>query len=216
MERKLQITGKGRLALTPDIILISFSVKAHEWEYEKSITRLNDKIEQLRQILEVNKIERKLLKTKDFNVRRDTNYNKKIDKYEFNGFNASHSLELELPLNQNLINVLLGKIAGTMEDLEFQISFGVKDTTTYKQQLLKNAIQKAKESAAIIAEASGVQLREIMDIDCTVREIEIRSRNYDYRVYEQEKMLYEAAPTPDFEPDDIDVSESVTITWRIE
>jgi len=214
MDRKLQITGKGKLAIAPDLLIIGFEVKAHEWEYEKSITRLNDKVEQLRQILEKENVDRKQLKTKDFRVSRDTSWNKKTEKHEFNGFQASHSLEIELPLEQSLINSMLGKIATNLDDLEFRINFGVKDAELHHQQLLKNAIQKAKESALLIAEASGVQLREIIDIDCTIREIQIRSRSYDYRVYETEN-LYEAA-TPDFEPDDIDVTESVTITWRIE
>ena len=214
MDRKLQITGKGNLAIAPDLLILAFEVNAHEWEYEKAIGRLNDKVEQLRQILEKENVDRKQLKTKDFRVNRETSWNKKTEKSEFNGFRASHSLELELPLEQGLINRLLGKVATTLDDLDFRINFSVKDTETYHQQLLKNAIQKAKESAVLIAEASGVQLREIIDIDCTIREIQIRSRSYDYRVYETSHEL--AAPTPDFEPDDIDVSESVTITWRIE
>lgn len=214
MDRKLQITGKGKLAISPDLAIIAFEVKAHDWEYEKSIQHLNDKVEQLRRILEQEKLDRKQLKTKDFNVHRDSAWNKKTEKSEFNGFKASHSLEIELPLEQELINRLLSKIAANLDDLDFRINFGVKDSETWHQKLLKNAIQKAKESAALIAEASGVQLREIIDIDCTIREIQIRSRSYDYRVYETEN-LYEAA-TPDFEPDDIDVTESVTITWRIE
>ena len=214
MERKLQITGKGKLAIAPDLLIIAFEVKAQEWEYEKSIARLNDKVEQLRQILELENVDRKQLKTKDFSVNRDSSWNKKTEKSEFNGFKASHSLELELPLEQGLINRLLGKVASSLDDLDFRINFGVKDAERHHQQLLKNAILKAKESAALIAEASGVQLREIIDIDCTIREIQIRSRSYDYRVYETENQ-YEAA-TPDFEPDDIDVAESVTITWRIE
>ena len=214
MERKLQITGKGKLAIAPDLLIIAFEVKAQEWEYEKSIARLNDKVEQLRQILELENVDRKQLKTKDFSVNRDSSWNKKTEKSEFNGFKASHSLELELPLEQGLINRLLGKVASSLDDLDFRINFGVKDAERHHQQVLKNAILKAKESAALIAEASGVQLREIIDIDCTIREIQIRSRSYDYRVYETENQ-YEAA-TPDFEPDDIDVAESVTITWRIE
>ena len=214
MERKLQITGKGNLSIAPDLLIIGFEVKAHEWEYENSISRLNDKVEQLRQIIEKENVDRKQLKTKGFDVRRDSSWNKKTEKSEFNGFKASHDLELELPLDQSLINRLLGKIATTLDDLDFRINFGVKDPEPYHRELLKNAIQKAKENAALIAEASGVQLREIIDIDCTIREIQIRSRSYDYRVYETSHEF--TTSTPDFEPDDIDASESVTITWRIE
>ncbi len=215
MERKLQITGKGSLAISPDIVILAFAVKVHEWEYGKTINRLNDKVEQLRKLLDSEKLDRKSLKTKDFSVNRDTNYNKKTENYEFNGFKASHNLELELPLDQGLLNNLLSKIAGSLDDLNFQINFGVKDPAPHQRQLLQNAIQKATENAALIAETSGVQLREIMDIDCTVREIQIRSRGYEHRLYSTEEAVYEAA-TPDFEPDDIDVSESITITWRIE
>jgi uncharacterized protein YggE len=215
MVRKLQITGKGFLSIAPDIMIISFAVKAHDWEYEKAINLLNDKVEQLRQILKKNNLDRKLLKTKDFGVRRETSWNKKTEKNEFNGFKATHDLEMELPLDQKLNNTLLGQVGSTLEDLEFQIIFGVKDPAKHHQQLTKNAIKKAMESAGLIADASGVKLLEIIDIDCTIREIQIRSRTYDYRIYEQDT-IYNAVSTPYFEPDDIDVSESVTITWRIE
>ncbi|MFD2248029.1 SIMPL domain-containing protein [Pontibacter ruber] len=214
MERKLQITGKGKLSVTPDIIILSFDATAHEWEYEKTVNALNRKVEELRTIIGSEGIERKSLKTKDFSIRKDTAWNKKTEKHEFNGFRASHSMELELPLDKKIINNLLGRITKGMENLDFSIAFGVKDAAEQQQQLILQAIAKAKENASLIAGATGVELLEILDIDYSYRELTIRSQRHDYAVYEAEMMTtYDAAP--DFEPDDIDVTETVTITWKI-
>jgi len=215
MERKLQITGRGKLSVSPDIIILSFNASAHEWEYEKTISALNQKVEELRLILEQEGLSRKDLKTKDFDIRKETSRNKKTEQYEFNGFRASHNLELEMPLDKTIINSLISQIARRLDKLDFSIAFGVKDASQQQQQLILQAIAKAKENAALIAGATGVELKEILDIDYSFRELVIRSRRHDYPLYEADMMsTFEA--TPDFEPDDIDVTESVTITWRIE
>jgi uncharacterized protein len=214
MERKLQITGKGKLGITPDIIILSFNASALEWEYEKAVDALNKKVESLRSMIGSVGAERKSLKTKDFGIRKETTWNKKTEKYDFNGYKATHSLELELPLDKSLINNLLNQLARGTESMDFTISFGVKDASQHQQQLILQAIAKAKENAVLIAEATGVELKEILDIDYSYRELTIRSQRHDYPVYEAEMMTtYDA--TPDFEPDDIDVTETVNITWRI-
>lgn len=214
MERKLQITGKGKLSVAPDIIILSFDASAQEWEYEATVSALNRKVEALRTIIEGVGVKRTSLKTKDFSIRKDTTYNRKTEKHDFNGFRASHDLELELPLDKSIINSLLGQIAKGMDNLDFRIAFGVKDASQQQQQLILQAISKAKENATLIAGATGVELKEILDIDYSFRELTIRSQRYDYPVYEADMMTtYDA--TPDFEPDDIDVTETITITWRI-
>ena len=215
MERQLQITGKGKLAIAPDIIIISFNAEAHEWEYEKTISSLNNKVEELRTTIENEGVARKSLKTKDFSIRKETTWNKKTEKYEFNGFKASHSLELELPIEKNIINSLLGQIAKNLDSLDFGITFGVKEAEKHQQQLILRAIDKAKENASLISVATGVELKEILNIDYSFREITIRSEQYNYPMYKSDMLMETANATPDFEPDDIDVTETITVTWRI-
>jgi uncharacterized protein len=216
LERKLQITGKGKLKVVPDIIILSFDVEAHEWEYEKTVNALNAKVEQLRTIIETVGLNREILKTKDFRIRKDTSWNKKTEKSEFNGFIASHNLELELALNKGIINNLLGLIAKSMENLDFKIAFGVKDASPAQQQLILQAIAQAKDNANLIASATGIQLKEILNIDYSFRELIIRSQHHDYPVYEANMLMETSEPTMNFEPDDIEVTETITIIWRIE
>lgn len=216
MERKLQITGKGKLSVAPDMVILSFEAEAHEWEYEKTVSALNNKVEELRRLIEKEGIERKSLKTKDFRVSKDTAWSKKTEKHEFNGFRASHSMELEIPLDKTILNSLLGQIATNLNNLDFSIAFGVKDASQHQQQLIVQAIAKAKENAALIAGATGVELKEILNIDYSYHELTIRSRRYDYALYDSEALIEASAPTPDFEPDEINVAEAVNVTWRIE
>ncbi|WP_192821295.1 SIMPL domain-containing protein [Rufibacter sp. LB8] len=214
MERKLTISGKGQVAVSPDIIVISFNAEARAWEYSKTVAELNQKVENLRALVERVGVDRKQVKTKDFSIQKSTNWNKKLEKHEFNGFKATHALELELPLERDLINTLLAKVSKEVESLDFRIAFGVKDAREAQQRAILEAIAKAKENAALIAQATGVQLQEILDIDFSYREITLRSKRHDYPLYEADAMtLYE--PTLDFEPDDIDLNETVTIVWRI-
>lgn len=215
MERKLQITGKGHLAVPPDTIFLSFEAEAKEWEYEKTVLVLNQSVEELRNIIEKEGLERKRLKTKDFGIRKETSWNKKTDKHEFNGFRATHSLEFELPLEKGIINRLLSQITSKLSNLDFSIAFGVKDPAFHQQQLILQAIAKAKENSALIAEATGVSLQEILHIDYSFRELVIRSDRHNYPVYDSDLIMNASSPTPDFEPDDIDVTETITITWRI-
>jgi uncharacterized protein YggE len=215
MERTLKITGKGTLAVTPDIIILSFEAEAHKWEYERTILSLNKKVEQLRTLLETEGVARTSLKTKDFRVRKETKYNKATSTYDFNGFGASHSLEVELPLDKDLINRVLSKIASNIKALDFNIAFGVKDAAAHQQQLLQLAIAKATENATIIARTTGVELQEILDIDYSFREIVIRSQRYNNALYEADMMMDAATPSVDFEADDINVNETISITWRI-
>ncbi|WP_299700149.1 SIMPL domain-containing protein [uncultured Pontibacter sp.] len=215
MKRRLQISGRGKLSIAPDIVILAFSASAHDWEYEKTVNALNTKVEELRSIIEKEGIERKSLKTKDFGIHKETTWNRKTEKSEFNGFKASHSLELELPLEKGIINSLLAQIAKKLDNLDFSISFGVKEAAEHQQQLILQAIARAKENAALIAEATGVELREILEIDYSYRELTIRSQRHDYEVYESNMLMEASSPAPDFEPDDIDVTETVTITWRI-
>jgi uncharacterized protein len=213
MERNLHITGKGNLAVTPDLVILAFAAKAFAPAYAPAIQALNEKVETLRVAIERKGISRQALKTKDFGIRKDTTWNKQFDAYTFKGYEASHRLELELPLDNELVNALLLELATRLDDLEFNISFGVRDPKAHQRALVQDALAGAREMATLIAESTGVTLREILHIDYTFHELHIRSESYAYELSEPAAM---ATAAPDFNPDDIKLTEHVTVTWRIE
>jgi len=213
MERKLTITGKAKLSVSPDIVILSFNIFGHEWEYEASMNTLDDKVNTLRAILISNGIKKEELKTKNFSVDRSETYDRKEEKSKFNGFKATHDMDLILPLDKVLLNKLLTEISSISNDLEFDISFGVKNTEPFGKELIKIAITNGKETAQLICESSGVELKEILNIDYDIDDLYIRSQASSNR---QGFMNMDRSLTPDFEPDNITISDSINITWRID
>lgn len=92
------------------------------------------------------------------------------------------------------------------------------DPEKAKNQLLKNAIQDSKEKANVLAGAAGVTLGDISLIDYSWGEMEFISRPME-SVFEEQilccKSEESGAYDVDIEPDDINVSDTVTVVWKI-
>jgi uncharacterized protein YggE len=93
----------------------------------------------------------------------------------------------------------------------------VSDPEAAKNELLGKAVTDAAQKVAVLTTAAGVSLREIQSIDYSWGEI-------NFEVQPMKRMMTEdciAAPTStesydmDIEPDDIEVSDTVTVIWEI-
>jgi|SRR6056297_3181543 len=213
MQKTLKVTGKGKVEATPDIIILLFDVVSYEWEYEDAIKNLNKKVEKLREIAASFNIDRKKLITIDFQVNRLSSWDSDLKEHIFNGFRASHPIELELPLDNQFINNIIIRIINEIEGLEFRIRFGVKNPEKHEQLLIENAIHQAKKNAEIIAKSAGIKLGDIVDINYSFSEVYFRSDEMDYQLNESCSMA--EAPMPDVNPDDIKLTETITIVWEI-
>lgn len=87
-----------------------------------------------------------------------------------------------------------------------------------KNELLANAVTDAKAKADVLSKASGVSLGEIITIDYSWAEIDFVSRPMDKLMLEgccvrscEPDETYDI----DINPDDIDVTDSVTVVWGI-
>ena len=108
---------------------------------------------------------------------------------------------------------MLGRIAACPAKPEFGISFFVKDTETAKNRLLGNAVRDAKVKAVVLAEASGVKLGDIRNIDYSWGEIRFESDRMPIagELGYKEETRFDI----DIDPDDIAVSDTVTVEWEI-
>ena len=101
---------------------------------------------------------------------------------------------------------------------EFRLSYTVKDPEAAKNELLGRAVADAGEKASVLTKAAGVALKEIQSIDYSWGQI-------DFEIQPMNRMLMAedccAAPSAgpsydlDIEPDDIEVSDTVTVIWEI-
>ena len=224
--KTIRVTGKGNLKVHPDMTVITIDLKGLYPDYDETLKHSSEDIELLKDVLSGFDFERKDLKTLSFDV--DPEYesyeerrgNQKQYKRRLVGYKFTHRLKVEFLSDNDRLGKILYALANCSVKPELRISYTVRDREAAKNELLAKAITDAKEKAAILTKAAGITLGTIQSIDYSWGEI-------NFEVHPMRKYMecvdYDMAPTlgsksyaMDIEPDDIEVADTVTVTWNIE
>ncbi|MCD8108632.1 MAG: SIMPL domain-containing protein [Clostridiales bacterium] len=218
MAKVITVKGIGKASARPDQVVISMSLHTRDKNYDRAMALAGQHIQHLTETICAIGFKKSDLKTASFNVHteyqnvkdRNGNYNR-----VFNGYVVDHSLKLEFDFEMQRLSQALSAIAGCLTNPDLSIRFTVKDASAVNEEMLRSAAVSARRKAEILCEASGVKLGQLLNVDYNWGELEIYS-NTQYKLSE-ECMPYAAAPRGiDIEPDDIDVSDTVTFVWEIE
>jgi uncharacterized protein YggE len=216
--KTIRVTGKGRIKIKPDMTRITLTLEGTCRDYGETLAKSAKDTGMVRELLTGIGFEPSDLKTLQFSV--DTEYEgyqeDGIYKQRFKGYRFRHVLKMEFPSDNERLGRILYALANCPVNPEFQISFTVRDREAAKNELLGKAVIDAKEKAAVLAQAAGVRLGEIRSIDYSWGEIDFEVRPMN------RMMMADAAPMAaksafdmSIEPDDIDVSDTVTVVWGI-
>ena len=207
-QRTIRVRGSAEVSGAPDWVIISFSISSNNINYGKSMEQLAEQTESLREELSSVGLERENLKTYQFSI--DTDFDWVKNKHVFKGYKASHRLRVEFPFEKDYLNKVLRVLSQTQSQASFRISFEIKDPEPLRQQALAEAVKNAGEKARVLAEAGGVALGEIIQMDYSWSEIHFRS---SLEICADAAPM--AAPDYDVSPEDVDVSDSVTVIYSI-
>lgn len=219
--RTIHVTGKGNISVKPDATRLKISIEGVEREYGLAVKKSAELTEELRSEIVKLGFAGSDLRTVSFDVSKKTeSYCDKNDNYRtrFVGYEFSHEMKLEFFSDNERLGKILYTLGHSPAHPEFSIDYYVSDPETAKNELLSRAVKDAKMKADVIATASGVKLGKITYIDYSWGEIRL-----DYQPVQRldSSIMYESesvgsAYNMDMEPDDIDASDTVTITWEIE
>ncbi|MBQ4370034.1 MAG: SIMPL domain-containing protein [Oscillospiraceae bacterium] len=217
MNRVITVKGTGNVKVPPDLIVIEMSLSAKDREYERTMELASGQLEDIRAVLKPLGFEAADIKTVSFNVSQEYASERDEKGNYFNrfvGYICSHRLKIEFDLDMDRLSSVLSAIAGCLASPEFSIRFTAKDKSSISNALLASAAANAAEKAKVLASAAGVSLGEIVSIDYSFGDLPLYSRtNYDIVdqcISNAPKMMGIAVA-----PDDIEVSDSVTMTWEI-
>ena len=217
--RTIRVTGKGQIKVRPDTTRIIMSLEGLYKDYNETLRLSSQDTETLKDILSGFGFERSDLKTLNFSV--DTEYESYKDrdgsyKQRFTGYRYRHMLKVEFDSDNERLGKILYALANGNVRPEFRISYTVKDPETTKNTLLGKAIKDAREKASVLTEAAGVGLKDIQSIDYSWGEIDFEYRPMDGGILAERCMAEPtAAYSLDIEPDNIEVSDTVTVVWEI-
>lgn len=218
MERTIKVTGKGQISVIPDMIRLVLTLEDMRKTYEETLEQSTVQVEMLRDCFKKLGFAGTDLKTLNFSI--DTEYEsyqeKRIWKRKFVGYKFVHTMKVEFDADNNLLGRVLYALAQAPVRPEFRINYTIKDAETAKNQLLGKAVADSKEKAHYLTEAAGVSLGDIVTIDYSWGEITFISKPISRSLPLQEECCFSDSYMIDIEPDDINVSDTVTVIWKIE
>ena len=218
--RTIRVTGKGQIKVKPDMTRITMSLEGTYPDYGEALRRSSQDTEHLKDLLSAFGFERSDLKTLNFSV--DTEYESYKDKgtykQRFVGYKFHHLMKVEFFSDNERLGKVLYALANCPVKPEFRLSYTVSDPEAAKNELLGKAIKDAKEKAGVLTQAAGVELKDIQSIDYSWGEINFEVQPMNRMIVADECMAALMAAESydmDIEPDDIEVSDTVTVIWEI-
>lgn len=219
-KRFIKVTGKGSIKVKPDLTRITITLKGCHKVYDETLQHSAEDTESLKDLLEGLGFAREEVKTLSFNV--NTRYESyqakdKSWKERFVGYEFLHMMKLEFDSDNKRLGKVLYALANAKKITpEFRLSYTVKDKEASKNELLGKAVEDAKAKAVVLTKAAGVKLMQIQSIDYSWGEIDFEfSPMSDSGMFTRMQCKSDGAYDMDIEPDDIDVSDNVTVVWEI-
>ena len=218
-QRTIRVTGKGTLKLRPDLTRLTITLQGTDTDYAAALKRSSDDTEALRAVLESLGFARDALKTQMFNV--DAVYEgyqdeKGVYRNRFTGYQFQHTLKLEFPIDDRLLGRALYELAHCGAKPEFHIAYTLSDPESAKRALLSQAVRDARAKAETLAAAAGVSLGAVRSIDYSMEQVSMEVRPMR-KLAMADNCAVESAGRYDMNitPDDISVSDTVTVLWEI-
>ena len=201
------------------IFTISMTIESIRKDYEGAMKDASERISKLQDVAVRSGYAKEDLKTTSFNV--DTRYESVKDrqgnyKREFAGYACVYRLKLAFDFDSKQLAEVISCISNCGTNPELSIAFTVRNPAKVSAELLESAALNARAKAEILCRASGCEMGQLISIDYNWGELNIVSRTS----YEMEDALMPLAAmkkccSPEIEPDDIDVSDTVAFTWEI-
>ena len=216
-EKTIKVTGRGRIHVVPDITRLELSLDTIHDSYEDAYAQAKENTEILSQIMEQLNLNASLPKTTRLDINKETK--NEYDRHhnyigeKFIGFALTHRIKIDLEMNNVLLNKLVKQIGKQLDQAEIKIGYTVKDSRPSQLKMLERAVKDAKDKAEIMANACGCKLGLVKNIDYTVEELHIYSQART--LHEAQEASYCNEESLDITPDDLVISDDVTIVWYL-
>ncbi len=219
MGRIIRVTGKGNISLKPDMIRLILNLEGTDPDYGQTMAISAAQTNVLKACIADLGFAKSDVKTLSFGI--EPQYEGYQDernnwKQRFIGYQFHHRLKLEMDADNALLGRVLSAITATKLQPKLDIIHTVRDTEAAKNRLLGNAVADATEKAKVLAQAAGLTLGSIITIDYSWGEIEFTAQRVNHGTMKCMTAVDDSVGmTMDIDPDDIEVTDIVTIEWNI-
>jgi uncharacterized protein YggE len=163
-ENLIRVSGLARIAVSPKVGIMNVEVETIDTTMETSIAKLRIETNELFKILKSLNFEIEKVSTTDFSVNKNTIRNHNVTKDS--GFVASQVIRAEFSFNDTIMDMILTEIAEKSSGLEFNFDFKLSEIQKkeIQSELIKLAVEDAKQKAESLAEHTGKTIKKIKEI----------------------------------------------------
>lgn len=215
MDKTIRIEGVGKTSAKPDLIRVTLNVSVLDRDYGKVMDKADEMLRELRVSATAAGLQKDALKTCDFSVAseyRSVRNDSGEYRQEFVGYRCRHALKAEFGFDTALLGKVLSAFAGSKAKPELGVEFGLRDERAFAGEALASAVADAKFRAGAIAAAAGLTLGEIVNIENRVDGGGFRS---DTNVNFETRAVALSAKCASFEPENVDATDAVTVTFAV-
>lgn len=219
-ERTLTVKGLGKISLPPDQTEINITVESKDKDYNTVTERQFEKTEEIRNALAELGLDKSRLKTSNLNVSaeyRNVQNDNGAWERKLEGYKCSHNLSLKIDFDAEKLKWVISAISSCKNaEPVFSIVFSVRDKEGTSDKLLEAAVNDAVKKAAVLSEAAGLVLGNVLSIDYNSRDIDFRSpTNMLSSVSEGADCAGRSVSDMYIEPENIYSQAEVTVVWEI-
>lgn len=218
MEKTIKVTGKGKLSVKPDRIHLFMTLQETKKTYEEALENSSMQAEQLAACFSKLGFDKKALKTTSFrvNAKNETYKHDGAWRHRMIGYEFLQEMKLEFDFDNELLGKVLYALAHCSVSPRLRIDYTVKDIEAAKNELLAKAVSDSRAKAAVLTQAANVQLGDLLNINYSWEEMEIKCS--PVAVCGGAELMrggLEEGYTMNIEPDNIDITDTVTVVWEI-
>ncbi len=162
--QELEVKGYGRLKTQPDLGVLNIELKAIQKEFGTTVSILSSDYDKIIKHLEKEGFKKEEIKTSSYGVQPNRIYGRGT--FYDSGFVGQQSITIEFPNTKDNLAKLTDSFSKSPVKVKFSFSFTISDNKReeIRNELIKKAIEDAKQKAKLIAETSGQQLGKIKKI----------------------------------------------------
>ncbi len=160
----IQVSAEGKAKAIPDTTILQAGVEVIQAKtQEDGYTQMNTSINQIKALLKNAGIEEKNVQSTNLSVTQEYDYTE--GKQTPNGYRASQMLTIRIEQKEaSVTNSLLDAIA-KVKNIQIQgVSYETLDTEKVYSEARKMALEKARQKADEIAQATGVKIRKVLSV----------------------------------------------------
>ena len=208
-QSEIHIEGRGAVDAKPDGMSLLIKVSSLSHDYPEALSGLNQKVAATNNALREAGVQA-LTVTKAYVITEQWSNQYDEAKKKFLGHKATQALEVTIPLDRELLGLVMKGLALSNAKPSVSVDFVVRDMNAVMLLARQRAVEQAKATAQDLAESAGLQLG---GVKLVTYKSQSNLRNSSLEVNLDSNIDYCLDLTPDVNPDSVQVAESVSIVW---